>query len=150
MLLEREDIVLWRRRNLFSIKKYRTEQRPIYYLDEPWLSEGHTKAKVWEDVHVTTRRQACKDGVTTGLQNPVGKGRLLIILHIGSKNGFVDDGFLVFEGRKTADYHDKMDGGVFERWFNNILQKCTIIVNLKNILSILLLHFFTKILINIT
>ncbi|KAI4467787.1 transposable element tc3 transposase-like protein [Holotrichia oblita] len=79
----------------------------------------HTKAKVWVDVNVTTRRQAFIDGVTTGLKNPVGKGRRLIILHIGSKNGFVDDGLLVFEERKTADCHDEMDADVFGRFIRN-------------------------------
>lgn len=44
-------------------------------------------------------------------------------MHIGSKTGFVDDGLLIFEGRKTADYHDEMDANVFETWFRNILKK---------------------------
>lgn len=36
-------------------------------------------------------------------RNPSGKRRQLIILHIGSKHDFVDDGSLLFEGRKMID-----------------------------------------------
>ncbi|KAB0793983.1 hypothetical protein PPYR_13603 [Photinus pyralis] len=42
-LLERDDIIRWRRKHLKSIKQYRNQGRVIYYLDETWLNEGHTK-----------------------------------------------------------------------------------------------------------
>ena len=35
----------------------------------------------------------------------------------GSKNGFVSDMDLVFEGRKHGDYHVEMNGDVFLEWF---------------------------------
>lgn len=47
VLIERDDIVRWRRKYLTTIKEYRRQNRPIYYLDETWLNEGHTKEKVW-------------------------------------------------------------------------------------------------------
>ncbi|XP_023312011.1 uncharacterized protein LOC111692311 isoform X2 [Anoplophora glabripennis] len=45
VLIERDDIVRWRLDYLISIKKFRSEGRPIYYLDETWLNEGHTKER---------------------------------------------------------------------------------------------------------
>lgn len=44
--LEREEIILWRRKFLKSIKKFREENRKIYYLDETWENAGHTKSHV--------------------------------------------------------------------------------------------------------
>jgi len=44
-LLERNDIVSWRRSNLDKIKHYRQQCRPIYYLDETWVNAGETTKK---------------------------------------------------------------------------------------------------------
>ncbi|KAB0801698.1 hypothetical protein PPYR_03884 [Photinus pyralis] len=57
---------------------------------------------VWTDDNVRTRRQAFEVGLSTGLKNPSGKGKRLIILHVGSENSFVNEGLLLFEGRKTS------------------------------------------------
>ncbi|XP_050504984.1 uncharacterized protein LOC126883468 [Diabrotica virgifera virgifera] len=122
-LIERDDIIRWRRRYLTSIKEYRSQGKPIYYLDETWVNEGHTKEKVWVDTDIKNRRQAFIEGLSTGLKNPSGKGKRLIVLHIGSELGFVNEGLLLFEGRKTEDYHEEMNASVFENWFSNILQK---------------------------
>ncbi|XP_072400186.1 uncharacterized protein [Diabrotica undecimpunctata] len=123
ILIERDDIVRWRRNYLTSIKRYRSEGRPIYYLDETWVNEGHTKDKVWVDCAIKNPRQAFVKGLSTGLRNPSGKGKRLIVLHVGSELGFVNEGVLLFEGRKTEDYHEEMNASVFENWFNSILQK---------------------------
>lgn len=50
-----------------------------------------------------------------------GKGKRLIITHIGSENGFVEGGLLVFESKKDGDYHKDMNANVFEEWFAKIL-----------------------------
>lgn len=105
------------------MKTFRQQERPIFYLDETWLNEGHTKEKVWVDNSITSKRKAFIDGLTTGLKNPSGKGRRLIILHIGSENGFIEECLLVFEGKKTADYHDEMNHTVFEEWFERMVSK---------------------------
>lgn len=39
-LIDRDDIVLWRMNYLRKIKKYRTENRPIFYMDETWVNAG--------------------------------------------------------------------------------------------------------------
>ncbi|KAM7305952.1 uncharacterized protein ISCGN_015848 [Ixodes scapularis] len=54
---------------------------------------------------------------------PSGKGQRLIVTHIGSDEGFVDDCLDVFRGQKTGDYHEEMDGARFEKWFDGVLDK---------------------------
>ncbi|XP_074028524.1 uncharacterized protein [Leptinotarsa decemlineata] len=63
------------------------------------------------------------EGWSIGLKIPVKKGRRLIITHIGSSEGFVRDGLIVFESMKNGDYQQEMDATVFEEWFKIILVK---------------------------
>ncbi|KAJ8918507.1 hypothetical protein NQ315_015212 [Exocentrus adspersus] len=123
ILIERHDIVRWRLGYLNSIKEFRKENRPIYYLDETWVNEGHSKEKVWVDNSITSRLDAFIQGLSTGLKNPSGKGKRLIVLHAGSENGFVNDALLLFEGKKSGDYHEEMNANVFENWFSEFLKK---------------------------
>lgn len=51
----------------------------------------------------------------------LGKGKRLIVCHIGNEKGFVDGGLWSFESNKTGDYHEEMNGESFEKWFENIL-----------------------------
>ena len=121
VLREKNEIIAWRRRFLREIRKYREEGRKFYFLDETWVNAGHTVSKVWKDTTILTPRQAFIQGLTTGLKDPTGKGNRIIVLHIGSEDGFVEDGLLCFESKKTGDYHEEMTGEVFEHWFSNIL-----------------------------
>lgn len=73
------------------------------------------------DTSIEHPRQAFLEGLSTGLKNPSGKGKRLIILHIGSDDGFVEDGLLVFESKQTGDYHADMNADLFEDWFKNII-----------------------------
>lgn len=62
--------------------------------------------------------------LVSGLKTPKQKGERLIILHIGSKDGFVEEASLVFKSKKnTADYHDEMNGDHFEEWLGKTLPK---------------------------
>ncbi|XP_060854825.1 uncharacterized protein LOC132932459 [Rhopalosiphum padi] len=114
-LIEKDEIVLWRRRYLLNIRKYREEGRTIYYLDETWVNAG--------DNTIQSPHDAFLQGLTTGSQNPSGKGKRLIVLHIGSKDGFVPDGLMCFESKKTTDYHEEMNGETFYNWMSNILPR---------------------------
>lgn len=97
-LIEKDEIILWRRRYLEeNIKKYRGEGRHLYYLDETWVNAGDCTSKIWVDNTITSHRQAFIQGLTTGSQNPSGKGKRLIVLHIESEEGFVPGGLLCFE-----------------------------------------------------
>ncbi|XP_023311638.1 uncharacterized protein LOC111692121, partial [Anoplophora glabripennis] len=69
VLIERDDIVRWRLDYLISIKKFRSEGRPIYYLYETWLNECHTKERVWVDTNIKSKREAFNEGLSTGLKN---------------------------------------------------------------------------------
>lgn len=73
------------------------------------------KTKAWLDTTVKNKRQAFQDGLSAGRKAPTRKGKRLIVLHIGSDKGFVEDGLLLFESKSTKDYHEEMDG---ERFLN--------------------------------
>lgn len=121
-LLERDYLVAWRQKYLNNIKKFRAQGRPIYYLDETWVNAGETHSKTWVDSSVNSRRDAFMRGLTTGQKEPSGKGKRLIILHIGSSDGFVPGGLLCFESKtNSSDYHDEMNGSTFFEWFVKIL-----------------------------
>lgn len=122
-LIEKDEIILWRRRYLQDIRKYREEGRHIYYLDETWVNAGDCTSKTWVDNTIESPRDAFLKGLTTGSKNPPGKGKRLIVLHIGSEDGFVPDGLLCFESKKTTDYHEEMDGNTFYNWMTNILPR---------------------------
>lgn len=101
-LTEKNEIVVWRRRYLESIRKYREEGRHLYYLDETWVNTGDNTNN---DTPITTQRNT-----------------FLIVLHIGSKDGFVPGGLLCFESKKNSrDKHDEMNGEIFRKWMENIL-----------------------------
>lgn len=40
ILLDRPDLMVWRRNYLLKIKDYRRENKKIYYTDETWINEG--------------------------------------------------------------------------------------------------------------
>ncbi|KAL4148864.1 hypothetical protein QTP88_003009 [Uroleucon formosanum] len=102
-LMENE-IQAWRREYIRDIRKYREEGRPIYYIDETWVNAG--------------------DNLSTGAANPTGKGKRLIMCHIGSEDGFVPDSLLCFESKKnTDDYHDEMNGDSFRDWLEGVLPR---------------------------
>lgn len=123
-LTEREDLVLWRREYISQIRRYRQEGRTIYYLDETWVNAGDCSSRVWVDKTVKSQRDAFLKGLTVGPRNPTSKGKRLIVVHIGSSEGFVDGGLLCFESKKnTSDYHDEMNGDTFFEWFCSILPK---------------------------
>lgn len=121
-LIEREDIIIWRGKYLDQIRKYRSQNRPIYYLDETWVNAGETHSKAWHDSTVNSPREAFLTGLTMGQKEPSGKGKRLIVLHIGSTDGFVPGGLLCFESKtNSSDYHDEMNGSTFFEWFAKIL-----------------------------
>ncbi|XP_008189979.1 uncharacterized protein LOC103311918 [Acyrthosiphon pisum] len=83
---------------------------------------------VWRQKYIEDirryRRDAFLEGLSTGPKNPSGKGKRLIVVHIGSSDGFVEGGLLCFESKKnTADYHDEMNGDTFYEWFCGVLPR---------------------------
>lgn len=121
VLSERDDLIVWRRNYLRSIKAYREEGRTLYYLDETWCNDCSRKECV--DKPIKSNRDAFEKESTTGANNPTGKSEnLIIIVHIGSREGFVDGGLLCFESKTNiSDYYNEMNGENFLKWFKNIL-----------------------------
>ena len=123
VLIERQDIILWRRNFLRKIRDYKKDNKSIYYLDETWVNEGHFPSQIWKDTTVKSSYKAASESLTVGLTEPKGKGRRLIITHIGSEEGFVPGAEDIFIGKKSGDYHEEMDGNHFEKWFESVLPK---------------------------
>ncbi len=76
------------------------------------------------DTSIKSSWQAFQKGLTRGNPRPSGKGRRLIVCHIGSENGFLDDaGMLWVSGTKNpvTDYHSDMDSRTFELWLEQIV-----------------------------
>ena len=116
---EQPKIILWCHKYLPRMRKNRIDKRHVVYLDETWANahDGHTKS--WVEVDASSSK------TKGGVRKPSGKGNRLIILHAGSKLGWVDGSALVFQSKKsTGDYHDEMTGEHFEEWFHdNLLPK---------------------------
>ncbi|XP_037523570.1 uncharacterized protein LOC119400579 [Rhipicephalus sanguineus] len=124
LLSDRNDITDWRNRYLRDVERYRAEGRKIFYLDETWVTAGHTRSIVWTDTVVQKRgRLFAPSKWPDDGSKPSGKAQRLIVTHIGSEDGLVDGCLDVFRGQKTGDYHEEMDGNRFEGWFKDVLQK---------------------------
>lgn len=132
--------MVWRQKYIEDIRRYRDEGCTIYFLDETWVNAGECSSKVWIDTSVKSHTDAFLKGLTTGPKNPTGKGKRLIVVHIGSVDVFIEGGLLCFESKKnTADYHDEMNGDTFYDWFCGVLPRlkdnCVIVMD--NVLTIL-------------
>ncbi|GFU97701.1 hypothetical protein TNCV_4455861 [Trichonephila clavipes] len=57
-----------------------------------------------------SRYEASSSNLTVCLTAPKGKGRRLIITHIGSKEGLVRDAADIFTGKKSGDYIPRKKG----------------------------------------
>lgn len=90
--------------------KEQTPDKPIFYLDETWLNQNHTRSYIWQDSN--------NNG---GLKVPIGKGVRLILLNIGSaKTGFIPQCKLLYKNIKStnsSDYHSEINSDFFREWF---------------------------------
>ncbi|XP_068206400.1 uncharacterized protein [Palaemon carinicauda] len=106
-LIERSDIAAARTTFLQDIQKVKHASQNIVYLDETWVNQNLIVPECWIDTSLPK---------ATGLRQPSGKGNRLIILHAGTRKGFVDNAELVFQAN-DGDY----DKQLFEEWFGNQL-----------------------------
>lgn len=105
ILIERPDIINWRCNYLQKLKKYREQGRCIFYLDETWVDANLTFHKCWQHQEV--------DGTMT----TISASNRLIVAHLGSENGFLNNAELIFKaGNSTGDYHGQMNSTNFEKW----------------------------------
>lgn len=109
LLIERPQIVTWRHRYLTQLQLYRKENREIVFIDETWVDSNLTHQRGW-------RSDECNIHI-----NQSGSKRL-IILHAGTRNGFIPNAKLVFKaGLSSGDYHGQMNSVNFEKWINEKL-----------------------------
>lgn len=121
LLIDRDDIIAWRHSYLRSIKRHRAANRSIVYTDETWINAGSTTSKSWIDKTITSALDARRKLLTTGNKLPSGKGGRIILVHAGTENGFIPGAQLVYHGKKDGDYHDEMDGPMYEKYFKEKL-----------------------------
>lgn len=124
-LIEKCDVVAARVIFLREMRHLKQSFKNIVYLDETWVNQNYTVGKCWQD---TASQHA------TGIQPPTGKGSRLIILHAGTKEGFVENAELIFQAKNDGDYHNQMNSTVFEEWFKtqlmpNILPNSVIVMD---------------------
>lgn len=112
-LIEKEDLVLWRHKYISDIRRYRSEGRKIYYLDEMLIRADYC----FNDTRVVR-------SYTRPENNSRDKKECLITFHIGSTEGFVDGGFMCFKTKKNAtNYHDEINSNLFYDWFRGVLSR---------------------------
>jgi hypothetical protein len=82
----------------------------IFYLDESWVDSNLTFRKCWQDES------------DFGVLVDVNEKNRLIILHIGSINGFLQNVELIYKaGNSTGDYHGQMNHVNVEKWVRDKL-----------------------------
>ena len=115
---QRQDVIAQRHKYLHDIALYRLLGFPIYYQDETWVNAYHVKEQCWQykgDRHedlVGWFGYGNRGGIKVG----AGKGKRLIVNHIGSSQGFLKNCDDVFEATKKIDFHDEMDADHWEGW----------------------------------
>jgi len=110
--VETSDITEWRQRYLRKRKDVRklVEQELAY---EVWLDESYCNQ------HHVTRWSWFGEGDTVKRGN---KGRRWVILHAGGLDGWCGNP-CVFEAKSSSnDYHDNMDGTIFETYFRDLCE----------------------------
>lgn len=111
-------MVALRRKYLRKLKQLREDKFDIHFLDESYINAHHTCDSEWQS---DTKKRAI----------PTGKGKRIIIAHIGSYNkGLLENGQLIFESKskdENGDYHKDMDSHEFENWIRN-----TVVPSLDN------------------
>ncbi|XP_076653174.1 uncharacterized protein LOC143359248 isoform X2 [Halictus rubicundus] len=121
-LMDKGSNVLWRNKYIITVQQYRSEGREIYYLGETWVTADNCRRRVWVDQSVTSR-EAEQRGLLGNLES-TGKGKGIILAHIGSVEGFVPGSLLLFKTKKEkGDCHDEMNWDSFFTWFRNMLPK---------------------------
>jgi hypothetical protein len=86
LLIERNDIILWRHSYLRKIKRFREEGKYIIYLDETWINVGQTILKERGDKTITTPKDAFLAFLTTELKHPTASGPRFVIVNACGKN----------------------------------------------------------------
>ena len=108
----REGTIKMRDDYLDWIRKYREEERRVYYQDETWVFKNMSCAKVWKNI-VGISTDAC-------FMVPSGRGERSTVSHIGfAETGLLNECMLLFRGpksKRSADCHSEMNWNVLSHW----------------------------------
>ncbi|CAH2088633.1 unnamed protein product [Euphydryas editha] len=111
VLQERHDLQLWRWRYLKKVSQYRAEGRPIVYTDETYVLTSHVRQNTWGLKN--------KD---TPFMKKLGTGSRFIVVHAGTKDGFIPNAALVYKASSTTgDYHSNMGFENYSKWLEEKL-----------------------------
>ena len=109
ILMERPDVVAQRISYLRNIKRLREAGYTIIYTDETYVHSSHSVSKCWQSQDA-------------GLHVPFSKGERMIIIHAGSKKGFINGASMVFKANSSSgDYHSEMNFENFTKWLEQRL-----------------------------
>lgn len=118
ILVEKNDIVHWRIQYLRDIAKYREAGRPIFYLDETWISNSQAKENAVFEESTDNPREPGANGIAARSNDSSSKDGHLVIIDVGSEDGFLDGAGCIFTSdAKYEDFLGDMNGGKFEDWF---------------------------------
>lgn len=56
----------------------------------------------------------------TSLKTPSGKGKSLILFHVGNEEGFIKNGRFIFKSKPTEDYQQEIDSNHYLKYFKGI------------------------------
>lgn len=94
-----------------AIRKFRSENKNIVYLDETWIDNDMTFKKCWQDNEVF--------GVTGSIRNTC---LCLIVVPAANEKGCVPNALLIFRsGLTTGDCHAQMNRANFQKWLEERL-----------------------------
>ena len=80
--------------------------RDTVFLDETWIFLSGTNRRAWQDDSARSVRKVRGSG-----------GKRFVILHAGTRNGFVSNASLIFSSNcDSVDYHNCMNSATFEKW----------------------------------
>jgi hypothetical protein len=98
VLVERRDIIDWRCRYLIKMRQAREKLKNILFIDETWVDSNLTFRKCWQGPGIR------------GVMDTVSGSNRLIVVHIGSKDGFLPGAQLAYKANSTSgDYHGQMN-----------------------------------------
>ena len=98
VLVEKQVIIC--QRLTFYNRKQDLEQNGfrLVYIDETWIDTAYTAKRCWQS----------KD--TDGVLSPCNRVERLIVVHAGSKDGFIPGARLIYKAAlSTGDYHNEMN-----------------------------------------
>ena len=149
LLIESPFIIRSRENYLRKMNQYKSENRNIYFLDESYINSHYSPTKILTDTTVHSAKDAQNRGLTTGIPRVSGKGPRVILLGMGSADGFVKGAAQVLKHTKkevtSEDYHQDITADKFEPWLGEQLTKIpkgSVIVSTFDLILIPFRSFF--------